>query len=102
LTILALTQYHGSINGRTVSPSGELGLLRRFKHAEGMRYAVGVDGTGDTSTSYNVTSIPTAILIDRAGRVRFISVGATQTDMDEIGQMIEKLLNEPAPMTSGR
>ena len=102
LAILALTQYHGSINGRTLSASGELSLLRRFKHAEGMRYAVGVDGTGDTSISYNITTIPTAVLIDRAGRIRFISVGATQTDMDEIGQMIERLLNEPAPMTSGR
>ena len=101
LTILALTQYHGSVNGRTLSANSELGVLRRFKHAEGMKYAVGVDGTGDTSNSYNVTTIPTAVLIDRAGRVRFITVGATQTDMNEIGQMIERLLNEPAPPVVG-
>ncbi len=96
LTILALTQYHGSINGRATSASGELSLLRRFKHAEGMNYAVGVDGTGATSARYNVTTIPTAVLIDKRGHVRFISVGATETDMSEIGQMIKKLLAEPA------
>ncbi len=96
LTILALTQYRGSSNGRAGSAGGELSLLRRFKRAEGMSYAVGVDGTGATSASYNVTTIPTAFLIDKRGRVRFISVGATETDMSEIGQMIEKLLAEPA------
>jgi thiol-disulfide isomerase/thioredoxin len=103
LTILALTQYHGSMNGRSLSPKSELSILRRFKQQEGMTYAVGVDGLGTVSTSYNVTSIPTAVLIDRRGRVRFISVGATETDMQEIGQMIEKLLNEPSlPIASNR
>ena len=101
LTILALTQYQGSMNGRATSNSSELDMLRRFKRAEGMKYAVGVDGKGTTSLSYNVTSIPTAVLIDRRGRVRFISVGATQTDMNEIGQMIERLLNEPAGTVGG-
>lgn len=94
LTILALTQYHGSINGRQMSAGSELSILRRFKHQEGMTYAVGIDGLGTTSASYNVTSIPTAVLIDRRGRVRFISVGSTETDMSEIEQMIERLLNE--------
>jgi len=75
-------------------------MLRRFKRAEGMKYAVGVDGTGATSLRYNVTTIPTAVLIDKRGRVRFISVGATQTDMNEIGQMIEKLLAEPVGMNN--
>ncbi len=103
LTILALTQYHGRVNGRAQSANGELSLLRRFKRAEGMSYAVGVDGTGATSARYNVTTIPTAVLIDKRGRVRFISVGATQTDMSEIGQMIERLLAEPdAPAMSGQ
>ncbi|PYS93508.1 MAG: hypothetical protein DMF64_04705 [Acidobacteria bacterium] len=103
LMILALTQYHGSMNGRSLSAKSELSLLRRFKHQEGMNYAVGVDGLGTVSTSYNVTSIPTAVLIDRRGRVRFISVGATETDMNEIGQMIERLLNEPSlPIASNR
>jgi thiol-disulfide isomerase/thioredoxin len=96
LTILALTQYQHSMNGRAISAGAELGILRRYKRAEGMKYAVGVDATRATALSYNVTSIPAAVLIDRKGRVRFISVGATQTDMDEIGQMIERLLNEPA------
>ncbi|HYY41581.1 MAG TPA: TlpA disulfide reductase family protein, partial [Pyrinomonadaceae bacterium] len=101
LTILALTQYHGSLGGRDMSASAELSLLRRFKRTEGMKYPVGIDGTGATSLSYNVTSIPTAVLIDKRGRVRFISVGATQTDMSEIGQMIERLLNEPAGAHNG-
>jgi thiol-disulfide isomerase/thioredoxin len=102
LTILALTQYHGSLAGRSLSAGSELSLLRRFKHAEGMKYAVGVDGTGATSLSYNVTTIPTAVLIDKRGRVRFITVGATQTDMNETGQMIEKLLAEPAGANNSR
>ncbi|HEX8070052.1 MAG TPA: TlpA disulfide reductase family protein [Pyrinomonadaceae bacterium] len=99
-TIVALTQYHGSVGNRAVSPGSELSVLRRFKRAEGMKYAVGVDGTADTVARYNVTSIPTAVLIDRHGRIRFISVGATQTDMQEIGQMIERLLAEPVAETA--
>jgi thiol-disulfide isomerase/thioredoxin len=100
LTIVALTQYHGSMGGRALTANAELGVLRRFKRVEGMKYVVGVDGNADTTARYNITSIPTAVLIDRQGRVRFISVGATVTDMNEIGQMIERLLNEPVGETA--
>jgi hypothetical protein len=41
--------------------------------------------------------IATAVLIDRRGVVRYISVGVSMGELEDLQSMIEKLLKEPAP-----
>ena len=53
-------------------------------------------------SDYGVSGIPVVYLVDRQGRVRWHRVGFGPGGEEEIGQEIEKLLNEPteAPATA--
>jgi hypothetical protein len=41
-----------------------------------------------------VFSIPTSFLIDRKGVVRYISLGASQEEIQKLGELIKKLVEE--------
>ncbi|HKE02721.1 MAG TPA: TlpA family protein disulfide reductase, partial [Blastocatellia bacterium] len=45
---------------------------------------------------YGISAYPTAVLIDRRGVVRHISIGVNTKELQELQAMIEKLLKEPA------
>jgi thiol-disulfide isomerase/thioredoxin len=96
LTIIAFTQYHDeTVNGRAVKTREEYDALRSFRRANHLPFGVAAADTLTTAARYNVTSIPVAILIDRRGVVRYLSVGSNEDDLKEIEQMIVKLLDEP-------
>ncbi|MFL6231326.1 MAG: TlpA family protein disulfide reductase [Pyrinomonadaceae bacterium] len=96
LTIIAFTQYHDeTVNGRAVKTRKEFDALRSFRRANRLPFGVAAADTLATAARYNVTSIPAAILIDRRGVVRYLSVGSNGDDLKEIEQMIVKLLDEP-------
>lgn len=95
LTILGMTQFYGGIRGPAMKPKDELNMLRRFKKTYRLPYGFAVANTIETDARYGVTAIPTAVLIDRRGVVRFITVGARADESEELGAMIEKLINEP-------
>src|SRR5688572_31956300 len=42
-------------------------------------------------SNYGVYSIPTSFLLDREGKVRFISTGAEETELEELEKMIKRL-----------
>lgn len=94
LSIVALTQYRGEAGGQKISRKDELRELRDFKRSEHLPFGIAVADTYETAGKYGVTSVPAAVLIDRRGIVRFISVGASETDADALGQIIAKLIDE--------
>jgi thiol-disulfide isomerase/thioredoxin len=94
LSVVALTEYRNTVNGRPVRTPQEVGELRRFKRASRLPFGFAVADTQETTTAYGVTTIPVAVLIDRRGVVRFLNVGANETDIAELHQMIERLLDE--------
>ena len=96
LTIVAFTHYETTENGRAVKTERERDALRGFRRARRLPFGFAVASTDATTARYNVTTIPTAVLIDRRGRVRYLSVGSGDEDLKEIEQMIERLLDEPA------
>ena len=100
LVILGLTNYFGRAEGREVSQPEELKLLRQFKKQLGVAYGFAIARTEHNDLSYGVTSIPTAILIDRRGAIRFITVGAAEEDSAALARMVKKLIDEPAPDTT--
>jgi len=93
LVILGLTEYYGHIDGVPVTPEAELAALRGYKRRYNMAYGVGVSRV-DNGDPYGVVTIPTAVLIDRRGRVRFITVSASDEEARALTAMIEKLLRE--------
>lgn len=94
LVILGLTEYYGHGEGRPLAPAEELAYLRRFKREHQVAYGFAVADHDENGNSYGVTSLPTAVLLDRRGRVRFITVSAAEDEGRALTRMIEKLLQE--------
>jgi thiol-disulfide isomerase/thioredoxin len=95
LVILGVTKYEGSAEGRRLTPAEEVAFLRQFKKKNGVSYGYAVADPADkNSENYGVSSIPTAVLIDRQGIVRHIITGVYPGSDEELSGMIKKLLNE--------
>ncbi|HEV3471074.1 MAG TPA: TlpA disulfide reductase family protein [Pyrinomonadaceae bacterium] len=94
LVILGLTEYYGHGEGRPLTPAEESQFLRRFKREHQIAYGFGVADHEGNGESYGVSSIPTAVLIDRRGRVRLITVTASDDDSRALARMVEQLIEE--------
>ena len=96
-TVIGLTDLQGTLGGTGKSRAEKLDFLRRFKQGNKMTYAVAVAENGENLPAYGVRAFPTAVLVDRRGAVRFISIGASPSELSRLGDMVEKLVKEPAP-----
>ncbi len=94
LVVLGMTDFEGHIEGREASRAEETAFLRRFKKDKNIPYGFAVSDDKRTAADYGVTSIPTAVLIDRRGRVRFITVSANDDEAQLLSKMVVKLLDE--------
>ena len=66
--------------------------LRREVSSLGIRYPVVTDNDYQTWKAYKVEAWPTAFLLDKQGRIRWMHVG--EGDYDEAERLIQKLLAE--------
>lgn len=96
LVVIGLTELQGEIEGRRMTPQEELDYLQKFKQQNGMSYGVAVGNSKGNLRNYGISAFPTAVLIDRRGVVRHISIGYSPREMDDLQAMIEKLLKESA------
>ena len=94
LVVLGLTEFEGEADGRQLSRAEEIEYLRQFKRRQNISYGFGVSDDKETGRSYGVVSIPTAVLIDRQGRVRFLTISANDDEAETLQKMIQKLLDE--------
>ena len=94
LVVLGITKYYGHADQRPVTKSEELVYLREFKKRNRLPYGFVVGDSSVNDLNYGVFSIPTSFLLDRKGNVRFISNGAEEDELEELEQMIKKLVNE--------
>lgn len=94
LVVIGLTQFFGRAGGTVVTPTEELAFLRAYKNELKLPYAFAVANSADNDLRYGVRSIPTAFLLDRRGRVRYISVGASDAGDESLDENIRKLLAE--------
>lgn len=94
LVILGLTEYYGNGDGRPMTPVEELAFLHEFKKRQRLPYGIVVDESEENSLNYGVNSIPMSFLIDRKGRLRYISPGASLDEIASLGKMIKKLIDE--------
>jgi thiol-disulfide isomerase/thioredoxin len=94
LVILGVTNFTGEAEGEEVTPAEELEYLRRFKKRFKLPYGFAVSDNDENDLNYGIASIPTTFLLDRSGRVRFISLGAGKEEEQQIEAMIKRLLEE--------
>ena len=94
LTVVGLTQLEGVALGTARSEAEELGQLRAFKRELKLPYGFAVSTDAANHLRYGVRVIPTAFLIDRRGRVRYIDAGASESSDESLARVIERLLEE--------
>jgi thiol-disulfide isomerase/thioredoxin len=94
LVILGVTRYFGHGNQEPMTPGEELVFLRDFKKRNRLPYGIVVEDGSQNDLNYGVNSIPMSFLIDRNGVLRYISPGASDEEIESLGQMIKKVLDE--------
>jgi thiol-disulfide isomerase/thioredoxin len=94
LQIIGITHYYGQGYGMPPGENAEAEVLRNFVRSQRLSYDTAVAKTGINHFFYGVISLPTAILIDRKGMIRYITTGSNSTRDDETEKMIQKLLAE--------
>jgi thiol-disulfide isomerase/thioredoxin len=93
LVVLGVTRYYGESAGEGVKDDAtEIDFLLKFKKENNLPYdfVVGKDRTNQIA--YGASSLPTTVLIDRRGVIRYIEAGAGKEP--QIQKIIEKLLAE--------
>ena len=94
LVILGVTKYYGHAESKPVRPPEELEYLRSFRKRQALPYGFLVSDGNTDEFNYGVFSIPTSFLIDRQGKLRYISFGANEEEIQLLGRLIEQLLEE--------
>ena len=94
LEIIGVTKYNGEADGAKITEPEEIEFLKRFKAENRLPYEFAVAKDNTNQINYGAGSIPTTVLIDRRGVVRYLEVGTSRDREDKIRQEIEKLLAE--------
>jgi len=94
LVILGLTKYYGHGDQRRMTTDEELVYLREFKKRYRLPYGIVVGEKDVNELNYGVNSIPMSFLLDRKGVLRYISPGADEEEIESLGRMVKKLVEE--------
>jgi thiol-disulfide isomerase/thioredoxin len=94
LVVLGMTRYYGFGEGQPVDNPNEILFLKRFKEKTRLSYDFVVAKDQETQQAYAATSLPTTVLIDRKGVIRYIESGTNPTRIQELREAMLKLLAE--------
>jgi thiol-disulfide isomerase/thioredoxin len=94
LVIIGLTRYYGRGEGFDLDEAAEVEFLKRFREKEGLPYEIAVARGQAAQLEYGATGLPTAVLIDRKGIVRYIESGTNPSRLVELREAMLKLLAE--------
>jgi thiol-disulfide isomerase/thioredoxin len=94
LVILGMTRYYGRGEGFSMDEANEIEFLKRFKEKHRLPYDFVVARGQQAQFQYAATGLPTAVLIDRKGVVRYIESGTNPTRIEEMRAVMLRLLAE--------
>jgi thiol-disulfide isomerase/thioredoxin len=94
LTVLGVTRFYGQAEGMPVDQENEIVALKKFKVKYKLDYDFVVMDDQQTQMAYAATALPTTVLIDRKGKIRYIESGTSPSRLEDMRQMILKLLAE--------
>jgi thiol-disulfide isomerase/thioredoxin len=94
LVIIGMTRYYGRADGMPADHPNEIAFLKRFKEKYNLGYDFAVGDDPQTQNIYAATSLPTTVLIDRKGVIRYIESGTNPSRIEELRAMVVKLLAE--------
>lgn len=85
-------------NVKDLDPELERAAMEKFAGHHKLKHPFAITPkTSELPKTYAATAMPTVLLIDRAGKIRFIRVGSGPKNARDLEETIKKLLNEPAP-----
>lgn len=94
LQILGVTRYYGTIGEVAADTPSEIEYFKQFREKEKLPYDFVVIKDQSAQILYGATALPTAVIIDRKGIIRYIETGTSATRQAEMHEMIVKLLAE--------
>lgn len=94
LVILGVTRYYGRGEGFSMDIPNEIAFLRRFKEKHDLPYDFVVAKDQTSQFAYAATGLPTTVLIDRKGVIRYIESGTNPTRVEELRSTMLRLLAE--------
>jgi thiol-disulfide isomerase/thioredoxin len=92
--IFGITRFYGSAQGMPADNASEIEFLKGFARSQELNYDIAVAKDETNHRLYGATLIPTAVLIDRKGVIRYIETGSSPYRMQELRDMIVRLLAE--------
>jgi thiol-disulfide isomerase/thioredoxin len=94
LIILGLTRYYAVPEGTKAEQKPEADLIAGIRQKHRVPYDFVLAKDALNHHNYGADGIPTAVLIDRRGVIRYIDSGTSLGREEELRRMIEKLLAE--------
>lgn len=94
LVILGVTRYYGAVQGMSADENAEFDFLQKFRKSYNLPYDLVVAKGQTNQQNYGANGIPTAVLIDRKGIVRYIETGTSANRESELQKVIVNLLAE--------
>jgi len=94
LVVLGVTRFYGQAEGFKMDNPNEIDFLKRFKVKQKLAYDFVVLSDQQTQMAYDAMALPTTVLIDRKGKIRYIEAGISTSRIEDLRQMILKLLAE--------
>ncbi|HEX8369263.1 MAG TPA: TlpA disulfide reductase family protein [Pyrinomonadaceae bacterium] len=92
--ILGLTRYYTGAEATKADEKIQADAVARMKQTHRVPYDFVLAKDALNHHNYGADGIPTAVLIDRKGVIRYIDSGTSIGREEELGKMIEKLLAE--------
>jgi len=94
LVIIGVTRYYGQAEGFPVDHASEIDFLKRFKQQHALDYDFAVAKDQTPQHAFSALSLPTAVIIDRKGVIRYLESGTNPFRLEEMRELIMKLLAE--------
>ncbi len=92
--IVGVTKFYGNADGKRMTQLQELDFLNEFKQKHKLPYTFAIAEPGEDSMKYGINALPTTILLDRNGVVRYIGIGAGDEEVQNLEDMIKKTMKE--------
>ncbi len=92
LVVLGLTRFYGQVDGEQATETAETAFLAEFRKTQKLTYDLVLSRDVTNQVNYDALSLPTTVVIDRKGVIRYIETGTGKEE--ELGKAVRKLLAE--------
>lgn len=92
--IIGITRLYGKLNGMPPLPADEINVLKGFREKQNLPYDIVVATDQTAQIYYGAMSLPTAVIIDRKGVIRYVETGSSPQRIEQMRQTVAKLVAE--------